>query len=410
MKDIEKQNDFEKLVTELSKGLSSGQPLTGKDGVFTPLLKRVIEASLEGEMDSHLEQSSKKDKNRRNGRGRKNISSSLGGFDIFSPRDRNGSFQPEIIKKRQRRITSDIDAKILSLYSKGMSYRDIQDHLKDMYDLEISVGTLNAITDRIIPEILEWQSRPLDSVYPVMWLDAMHFKVRENGKVVSKAVYSVLGVNKEGEKQVLGIYFGDNESSSFWRQVLHELQTRGVKDIFVACIDNLSGFADAIEDIFPKADVQLCLVHQMRNSLKYVNYKDVKPLIKDLRKIYTALNEKAAEQYLIQAEERWGTKYKIIFRSWRNNWVRLVNFYKYPPALRRVIYTNNPIESYHRMVRKVTKTKGAFTSENAIVKQIYLATLNAQTKWNGQMFGWSSVRRDLVDYFDNRFLNDDTLN
>lgn len=410
MKDIEKHNDFEKLVAELSKGLSTGQPLTGKDGVFTPLLKRVIEASLEGEMDSHLEQSGKKDKNRRNGRGRKNISSSLGGFDIFSPRDRNGSFHPEIIKKRQRRITSDIDAKILSLYSKGMSYRDIQNHLLDMYDVEISVGTLNAITDRIIPEILEWQSRPLDSVYPVMWLDAMHFKVRENGKVVSKAVYSVLGVNREGEKQVLGIYFGDNESSSFWRQVLHELQSRGVKDIFVACIDNLSGFADAIEDLFPQTDVQLCLVHQMRNSLKYVNYKDVKPLIRDLRKIYTALNEKAAEQYLIQAEEQWGTKYKIIFKSWRNNWIRLVNFYKYPPALRRVIYTNNPIESYHRMVRKVTKTKGAFTSENAIVKQIYLATLNAQTKWNGQMFGWSSVRRDLVEYFDNRFLNDDTLN
>ena len=410
MKDIEKQNDFEKLVAELSKGLSSGQPLTGKEGVFTPLLKRVIEASLEGEMDSHLKQSGKKDKNRRNGRGRKNLSSSLGGFDIFSPRDRNGSFQPEILKKRQIRITSDIDAKILSLYSKGMSYRDIQDHLADMYDVEISVGTLNAITDRILPEILEWQSRPLDSVYPVMWLDAMHFKVRENGKVISKAVYSVLGVNREGEKQVLGIYFGDNESSSFWRQVLHELQSRGVKDIFVACIDNLSGFADAIEDLFPKTDVQLCLVHQMRNSLKYVNYKDVKPLIRDLRMIYTALNEQAAEQYLIQAEEKWGTKYKVIFRSWKNNWVRLVNFYKYPPALRRVIYTNNPIESFHRMVRKVTKTKGAFTSENAIVKQIYLATINAQTKWNGQMFGWSSVRMDLVDYFDNRFLDNDTLN
>src|SRR5690606_4105924 len=297
MKDKKKKNEFEVLVAELAKGVSSGQSLTGKDGVFTPLLKRVIEASLEGEMDAHLSAEDTSTKNRRNGRGRKNINSSLGGFEIFSPRDRDGSFQPEIIKKRQRRISSDVDARILSLYGKGMSYRDVQDHLKEMYDVEISVGTLNAITDRIIPEILEWQARPLESVYPVLWLDAMHFKVRENGKVISKAVYSVLGVNTEGEKEVLGIYFGDNESSSFWRQVLHELQSRGVKDIFVACIDNLKGFADAIEDLFPQTDVQLCLVHQMRNSIKYVSHKDVKPMITDLRKIYTALNADAAAQY-----------------------------------------------------------------------------------------------------------------
>lgn len=410
MKDKEKQNDFEALVAQLAKGVSSGQSLTGKDGVFTPLLKRVIEASLEGEMDAHLNAEDTSAKNRRNGRGRKNIASSLGGFEIFSPRDRDGSFQPEIIKKRQRRISSDVDARILSLYGKGMSYRDIQDHLKEMYDVEISVGTLNAITDRLIPEILEWQARPLESVYPVIWLDAMHFKVREHGKVISKAVYSVLGVNSDGEKEVLGIYFGDNESSSFWRQVLHELQSRGVQDIFVACIDNLKGFADAIEDLFPQTDVQLCLVHQMRNSIKYVSHKDVKPMITDLRKIYTALNSNAAEQFLTLAEEKWGKKYNIVFKSWRANWNRLINFYKYPPALRRVIYTNNPIESFHRMVRKVTKTKGAFTSENAIVKQIYLATINANTKWIGSMYGWSAVRKDLVVYFEKRYLTDDTLN
>ncbi len=290
-----------------------------------------------------------------------------------------------------------------------MSYRDIQDQLKEMYDVELSVGTLTAITDKILPDILEWQQRPLESVYPVVWLDAMHFKVREHGKVITKAIYNILGVNRDGEKQVLGIYFGDNESSSFWRSVLHELQQRGVEDIFVTCIDNLSGFAEAIEDLYPKTDVQLCLVHQMRNSIKYATHQDVKPLIKDLRKIYTALNEQQAAQYLLQAEEKWGKKYKVIFRSWNNNWIRLTNFYKYPPALRRVIYTNNPIESYHRMVRKFTKTKGAFTSENAIVKQIYLATINAQTRWNGRMFAWSLVRRDLVDYFENRFLTDDTL-
>lgn len=407
---MDNKKNIDDLVAELSKGLLEGKPLTGKDGVFTPLLKKVIEASLEGEMDAHLASEDRSAKNRRNGKGRKNLSSSLGELEIFTPRDRDGSFSPETIKKRQRRISDDIDAKILSLYGKGMSYRDLQDHLKDMYGAEISVGTLNAITDRILPEILEWQARPLESLYPVVWLDAMHFKVREHGKVISKAVYSILGINRDGEKQVLGIYFGDNESSSYWRQMLYDLKTRGIKDIFVACIDNLSGFGDAIEDMFPGADVQLCIVHQMRNSMKYITEKDMKPMVRDLKKIYTAPNPVAAGQYLDMAEETWGTKYRVVFRSWRNNWDRLMNFYKYPPTLRRVIYTTNPIESFHRMVRKVTKTKGSFTSENAIIKQIYLACINAQTKWNGSIYAWPSVRRDLVDYFEDRFLTDDTLN
>lgn len=410
MKKQKEKLEFESLIQKMSEELRSGKELMGKDGVFAPLMKRVIEASLEGELDSHLAEGGREDGNRKNGRARKNVLSSNGGLEIFSPRDRNGTFEPQLIKKRQRRLDMDIDKKILSLYGRGMSYADIQDHLQEMYDVELSVGTLTSITDRILPEITEWQQRPLDSLYPVMWLDAMHFKVRENGKVVSKAVYSVLGVTTEGEKQVLGIYFGDNESSSFWRNVLYELQQRGVKDIFVACVDNLTGFADAIEDTFPKTDVQLCIVHQMRNSIKYVTHTDVKPIIKDLKKIYTALNVTAAEQYLQQAEEKWGKKYAVVFRSWNNNWNRLINFYKYPPALRRIIYTNNPIESFHRMVRKVTKTKGAFTSESAIVKQIYLATINAQSRWNGRMFAWASVRRDLVDYFDERFLTNDTLN
>ena len=323
---MNKEKKVDDLIAELSGGLMKGKPLTGKDGVFTPLLKKIIEASLEGEMDAHLNEENRSAKNRRNGKGRKNLSSSLGELEIFTPRDRDGSFNPETVKKRQRRISEDIDKKILSLYGKGMSYRDIQDHLKDMYGAEVSVGTLSAITDRILPEIMEWQARPLDSVYPVVWLDAMHFKVREHGKVISKAVYSILGVNRDGEKQVLGIYFGDNESSSFWRQVLYELQSRGIKDIFVACIDNLSGFADAIEDMFPGTDVQLCIVHQMRNSIKYITEKDMKPMIKDLKKIYTALNPVAAEHYLDQAEEKWGPKYRVVFRSWRNNWDRLMNF------------------------------------------------------------------------------------
>jgi transposase-like protein len=398
--------DFEKFAAEAAEQLRQKKPLTGKDGVFTPLIKKILESSMEGELDAHLEETRTLEKNRRNGRTPKNIQSSLGSFEIFSPRDRNSTFEPQIIEKRQRSISSDIDKQILSLFGLGLSYSDIQKHLGEMYGLDISDGTLTAITDRIIPEIKEWQNRPLESIYPVLWLDAIHFKVRENGIVKSKAIYSLLAVNLDGQKEVIGIYFGDNESSSFWRQVLNDLKLRGIKNVFIACIDNLKGFADAIEEMFPETEVQLCLVHQMRNSTKYINWKDLKKVIVDLKKIYRAVNESMGLHYLKEAENKWSSKYEIVFKSWRSNWDRLATFYKYPTALRRIIYTNNPIESYHRMVRKVTKTKGSFSSEDAIVKQIYLATVNANTKWHGQMFGWTAVRNDLQVYFADKLKND----
>jgi transposase-like protein len=329
----------------------------------------------------------------------------LGGFEIFAPRDRNSTFEPVTVEKRQHSISSDIDKQILSLYGMGVSYSDIQKHVGEMYGIEISDGTLTAITNRLIPEIKEWQNRPLENVYPVIWLDAMFFKVREEGAVKSKAIYSILGVTLEGQKEVIGIYFGHVESSSFWRQVLNDLQLRGIRDIGIACIDNLKGFAEAIEDIYPNTDVQLCLVHQMRNSMKYVNWKDLKSVVADLRKVYNANNEEMGMHYLQEAEGKWGSKYSPIFKSWRTNWDRLSNFYKYPAALRKIIYTTNPIESFHRMVRKVTKTKGSFSSEDAIVKQIYLATINANTKWSGKMNGWAAVSNDLNIYFGERLLN-----
>jgi transposase-like protein len=405
----ESKFDFEAFVRQAGEQLRSGKPLTGSDGVFTPLLKQIIEASLEGELDDHLSETRKQTKNRRNGHAQKNIQSSLGGFDIFSPRDRSSTFEPQTISKRQRVISEDIDKKIIGLYGLGMSYADIQHHLKDMYDFDISDGTITAITDRILPAIKEWQNRPLETVYPVIWLDAMHFKVRQDGVVKAKAIYSILAVTVDGQKEVIGIYFGDSEASSFWRSVLNELKMRGVKDILIACIDNLKGFADAIEDVFPKTEVQLCLVHQMRNSMKYVAFKDLKSCVKDLKKIYQAVNADMGLHYLSEAENKWSSKYAIIFKSWRSNWERLSGFFAYPPAIRRIIYTTNPIESYHRMVRKVTKTKGAFSSEDAIVKQIYLATINANTKWRGQMFGWTQVRNELINYFADRILKNDTL-
>lgn len=405
----EKKFNFEAFVREASEQLRSGKPFTGSDGVFTPLLKHILEASLEGELDNHLKETRKQEKNRRNGHARKNIQSSLGGFEIFSPRDRNASFEPQTIGKRQRVISDDIDKKILGLYSRGMSYSDIQAHLKDIYGVELSDGTITAITDRIIPAIKEWQNRPLENIYPVIWLDAMHFKVRQDGAVKTKAVYSILAVTVDGQKEVIGIYFGDSEASTFWRSVLNDLKMRGVKDVCIACIDNLKGFADAIEDVYPNTEVQLCVVHQMRNSIKYLTWKDMKACIRDLKQVYKAVNAQMGLHYLDEAEKKWSTKYPMIFKSWRTNWNRLSKFFEYTAAIRRIIYTTNPIESYHRMVRKVTKTKGAYSSEDAIVKQIYLATINANTKWQGPMFGWPTVRTELVNYFGDRLLKNDTL-
>lgn len=398
---MDKKFNFDEFSRNAMEKLKRGEPLTGTKGVFTPLLKMFLEASLEGEALEHIEET-KSDRNRLNGKSRKIMKSDLGKFQLETPRDRNGTFKPQTVPKRQVVITSDIDKKIIGLYGLGMSYSDIQNHLREMYDFEVSDGTINSITDSILPEIRDWQSRPLEFVYPVIWLDAMYYRVREDGRVMSKAIYSVLAVTMDGQKEILGIYFGDSESSSFWRQVLNDLQSRGLEDIFIACIDNLAGFADAIEDYFPKTEVQLCLVHQMRNSAKFVTQKDLRAMMKDLKLIYQSPTEQKGKDALEQAREKWSRKYPAVFRSWDKNWDRLSNIYKYSPALKRLMYTTNPIESYHRMIRKVTKTKGAFPSENALIKLIYLAIMNAQTRWNGQIYSWPTIRNDLNVYFSDR--------
>jgi transposase-like protein len=394
--------DFEKFTKDAIENLQSGKPLTGTGGIFTPLLKRILEASLEQELSNHLDETRLSENNRRNGHKRKNLQSSLGSFEISTPRDRAGSFTPRTVEKRQVSLSSDIDQKIIALYGLGMSYSDIQTHLKEMYDFEVSDGTISAITDQILPMIKEWQNRPLESTYPILWLDAMYYKVREEGAVKSKAIYSILGVNMEGTKEVLGIYIGNAESSGYWRQVLNDIKQRGVNDVFIACIDNLNGFAEAIDDYFPKTEVQLCLVHQMRNSMKFVTYKDLREITKDLKEVYKSSTEIKALEQLSYAQEKWNKKYPAIFKSWHSNWERLAHIYKYNNELRRLIYTTNPIESYHRMVRKVTKTKGSFTSEQAILKQVFLAIINAQTKWSGQIFNWNIIRNEFNAYFSDR--------
>ena len=332
----------------------------------------------------------------------------MGGLEIFTPRDRNSSFEPQIIEKGQRVLPGDLDEKIVGLYGLGMSYSDIQSHMADMYGLSVSDGLINTSTDKIIPVVREWQARPLERLYCMIWMDAMHFKVREEGRVITKAVYTVLGVNLRGEKEILGLYVGDHESATFWMQVLSDLNQRGVEDILITSIDNLRGFAEAIESVFPKTEVQLCVVHQIRNTLKYVNWKHSRELIRDLKTVYRATTQELAEHNLDQFEEKWGQKYPKAVEGWRRNWDRLSHYFKYPAPIRKLIYTTNTVEGYHRMVRKVTKSKGAFTSETAVVKLIYLATINFQKRWQNRILGWPTMLNQLSIYFEDRILKSDT--
>lgn len=406
---MDKKFDLDALSQELANEIRSGKPLTGKDGAFTPLIKKVLEAALDGEMDEHLKESKKESDNRRNGHTRKNIKSSLGGFEIFSPRDRDASFVPQIISKRQRTLPGDLDEKILALYSRGMSYSDIRSHIEEMYDVHISESTISSITDRIIPEIREWQSRPLERLYAIVYMDAMHFRIRDEGFVKSKAVYTILGVNMQGKKEILGLYQGDNESATFWLQVLTDLSHRGVEDILIACIDNLKGFADAIENVFAKTEVQLCIIHQIRNSMKYIPWKHQREFMRELKQVYRASSIELARHNLNMMEEKWGKQYPIVFKSWNTNWDRLTHYFKYPETIRRLVYTTNTVEGYHRMVRKITKSKGAFTSDMAVIKLVYLATLNFEKKWVNEIRNWHSIINSLCLYYGDRIKKYDTL-
>jgi putative transposase len=407
---MDKKLDLERLSKEIADQIRSGKPLTGKDGAFTPLIKQVIEAALEGEMDEHLRETKESTSNRRNGKGRKNLKSSLGGIEIFSPRDRDGSFTPQTVAKRQRILPGDLDEKILALYSRGMSYSDMRSHIQEMYGINISDGTINSITDRVIPTIRDWQSRPLERLYAIVYMDAMHFKIRDDGKVTTKAIYTILGIDMLGKKEILGLYQGDNESASFWLQVLNDLTQRGVEDILIASIDNLRGFADAIESIYPKTEVQLCVIHQIRNSMKYIPWSNQREFMADLKKVYKADNLQMAAENMDLLEEKWAKKYPTVIKSWRTNWDRLTNYFKYPEPIRRLIYTTNTVEGYHRMVRKVTKSKGAFSSDMAVMKLVFLATMNFQIKWITPVFGWPRILNQLTIFYEDRIQKNDTLN
>jgi putative transposase len=387
-------------LTDALEQIKAGAKIDGKDGVLAPLIKQLTEAALQAELESHL--TSEINKNRKNGKSTKTMKSSAGEFELDVPRDRNGSYEPQIVKKHQTHISDHIEQKILSLYALGNSYSQISEHIEEMYGLEFSKATISAITDKVIPVLKEWQQRPLESIYPFVWLDAIHYKIKDNGKYISKAVYTILGVGLNGKKEILGLYLSENEGANFWLQVLTDLNNRGVQDILIASVDGLKGFPEAIKAIFPNTEIQLCIVHQIRNSIRYVASKNQKEFMKDLKLIYQAISKEAAEDALVQLEEKWGKKYPIVIQSWKNKWGKLSAYFKYPEDIKRIIYTTNIIESVHRQFRKLTKTKGAFPNENSLLKLLYMGIQNASKKWTMPMRNWSLTISQLAIFFEGR--------
>jgi putative transposase len=394
--------DYEALKKKTLEQLRSGKSLFGRDGAFAPLLKEFLESALEAELDQHLANESAEVSNRRNGHTKKQLKTMEGTIELHTPRDRNSDFEPDIVKKRETILTENLESKIIGMYGLGMSFRDISAHIKDMYDTDISAATLSAITDKVIPYVKDWQSRPLQGVYCIVWLDAMYYKVKEDGRFVSRCIYNILGINVAGRKEILGCYCSESEGANFWLSVLTDLQNRGVEDILIGCIDNLKGFSDAIITVFPRTDVQSCVVHQIRNSLKYVASKDQKEFMRELKPVYQAINKEQAEYELEKLAAKWGKKYPVVIDSWQRNWEKLSAYFKYPTDIRKLVYTTNTIEGYHRQIRKVTKSKGAFTSDMALLKLVYLASENIRKKWTHPLQNWSLTISQLSIIFGNR--------
>lgn len=399
------KNESEEHAALRRKALSqlkSGQSLFGEGGAFAPMLKEFLEAALEEELESHLDDEQRQSGNRKNGKTSKRLKTSEGSIELSNPRDRMGHFDPQIVRKRETILAESLEKKIIGLYGRGMSLRDISAEIKEMYDTEISAGTLSAITDKVIPVVKEWQSRPLERLYCIVWLDAMYYKVKAEGRVKTRCVYNILGIKKDGRKEVLGMYVNESEGANFWLAVLTDLQNRGVEDILIACIDNLKGFSEAIRTIYPDTEVQSCIVHQIRNSLKYIASKDQKAFMKDLKPVYQAVSKQEAEDKLRELEDKWGKKYPVVTSSWQRNWDKLSTYFGYPAEIRRLIYTTNTIEGFHRQIRKVTKNKGAFTSDMALLKLIYLATRNIEKKWTQPLQNWSLTISQLSIIFKDR--------
>ena len=406
-----KPETLEQMKKEALQQFKEGKSVFRKGGAFAPLIQEVVEAALEAEIGHFFTEDERAGGNKRNGKKSKTIKSTDGSFRIQTPQDRQSNFEPQIVKKRQTIIADNMQDKIIALYALGMGFREISQHIEDIYGTKISHTLLSQITDRVMPALQAWQNRPLDAVYPIVFLDAMHFKVKAEGGVTHKALYNVLAITTEGKKEILGMYVAESEGAKLWLQILTDLQNRGLKDILIACIDNLKGFSEAIQTIFPKTEIQVCIVHQIRNSLRYVASKDTKKFLTDLKEVYKAPNKAAAEQALVNLSQKWGSKYPVVIQSWEANWEKLSAYFRYSEEIRRIIYTTNAVEGFHRGVRKVTKTKGAFTSDMALLKLVYLAMKRISEKWHKPINGWGLVAQQLAQInFGDRMPLELTLN
>ncbi|MCT4564034.1 MAG: IS256 family transposase [Maledivibacter sp.] len=392
----------------LREMISGGNLKTAGDlhSYLKDLFKDTLQEMLEAELETNLgyekgDRKNKKTDNCRNGYGEKTVKTKFGEMEIEVPRDRNGEFEPTVVPKNKR-DTSGIEDKVISLYARGMSTRDIHDQLQDIYGIEMSAEMVSKITDRILPQIKEWQNRTLETIYPFVFMDAVHYKVREDGQIKSKAAYVVLGITMDGIKDILGIWIGESESSKFWLGILNELKNRGVKDVLIFSVDGLTGIKEAIQASFPKSEIQRCIIHQLRYSFKYVNYKDRKSFSKDFKEVYTAVNEESAYEKLMELEEKWGKKYPYAIKSWESNWDILSPFFKFPLEIRRIMYTTNIIEGLHRQFRKVTKTKSVFPSDQSLEKMLYLASQNIMRKWTLRYRNWDVVLNQLMIFYSER--------
>ena len=375
--------------------------------VFKLMVGEMLENGLEGQLDDELgytkyDYRNKDGENSRNGYSKKTLKTSFGETEIKVPRDRDGEFEPQLVKKNQTTLTGDIEEKILSMYAKGMTTSDIEAHIQDIYGLECSDSTISRITDKILQVVREWQSRPLEEIYAVVFMDAIHFHVRSEGQIVKKAVYIAIGVNMNGLKEVLGMWVGENESAKFWLSVMNGLKNRGLQDILIACVDGLTGFPAAIEAVYPKTEIQQCVIHQIRNTTRFVSYKDIKALMADLKKVYAAIDEQTALAELENFDEKWGNKYPKIAISWKDNWANLSTYFKYPQEVRTLIYTTNAIEGFNRQLRKVTKNKGVFPTDDSLLKMLYLAMMDITKKWTGKRREWGQIHSQLEIFFADR--------
>lgn len=381
--------------------------VAGVQELFKEMVGTVLENGLEGELDEELGYSrydyrNKDTDNSRNGYSEKTLKTSLGDLELVVPRDRKGAFEPQIVKKHQTTLSGDIEEKILSMYAKGMTTGDIEAHIREIYGLEVSDTTISRVTDKILPVVKEWQMRPLEEIYAVVFLDAVHFHVRSEGQIVKKAVYVAIGVKMDGVRDVLGMWVGENESAKFWLGILNGLKNRGVADILIACVDGLTGFASAIEAVFPQTEIQQCVIHQIRNSTKFVSHKDIKALMSDLKQVYAAADEQTALYQLDAFGEKWGGKYPKIALSWRTNWANLSTYFKYPQEVRTLIYTTNAIENFNRQLRKVTKSKSVFPTDDSLLKMLYLAMIDITKKWTGRRKDWGQIHSQLEIFFADR--------